>query len=43
IRITAIEALGRLGREEAIPVLTEILEMQGWLFPKARARLSSTA
>ncbi|NIM05896.1 MAG: hypothetical protein GTO55_00475, partial [Armatimonadetes bacterium] len=43
VRITAIEALGRLGREEAIPVLADFLEMPGWLFPKARARLSSTA
>jgi HEAT repeat protein len=43
IRIAAIESLGRLGREEAVAILEELLEPRGWLFPKARGRVSQTA
>jgi len=43
IRLTAIESLGRLGREEAMPLLAGLLGTQNWLFPKAVSRICSSA
>lgn len=43
VRLAAIEALGRLGRPEAVPTLAELLETRGWFFPKARNQLYATA
>jgi len=43
VRLAAIEAVGRLGQEEAVPLLVGLLEEKGWFFRRGRERLRSAA